>query len=178
VLAYLWKFLHLLFAFSFVGALTIAEWNGRAARSMTEWGRRAALWGVVRVTTQVLGIGALVLLGIFGNLLALSFGLPMGGLWMRVVNGVWLIGLLLYLLAAVPTANRLVTLCEAAARGGSGPAGEEPAGSPPAPHQAPGKNPEGDAYAATLGRWRMANVLLSIFFVLMLVLMVLRSLMQ
>ena len=143
--------MHLLFAFSFVGALTIAEWNGRAARATGDWGRRAALWGVVRGTMQMLGLGALVLLGILGNLLAATLGLPMGGLWMRVANGLWLIGILIHLLVALPATGRLVAACEAAAGG-----------------------KPGEGYAAALTRWRFANVFLSIFYVLMLALMVLR----
>lgn len=151
MLTYLWRFVHLLFAFSFVGALTIAEWNGRAARATGDWGRRVALWGVVRNTMQMLGLGALVLLGILGNLLAVALGLPMGGLWMRAANGLWLVGILIHLFVALPAAGRLVTACEAATQ-------EKP----------------GEAYATALGRWRVANVSLSIFYVLMLALMVLR----
>ena len=151
MLTYLWKFLHFLFAFSFVGALTLAEWNGRAARATQDWGRRAALWGVVGTTTQVLGLGALVLLGILGNLLAAALGMPMGGMWMRAANGLWLIGILIHLFLSLPAARRLVTLSEAAA--GGAPA---------------------DAYPGALARWRIANVLLSILYVFMLALMVLR----
>lgn len=153
MLAYLWRFLHLVFAFSFVGALTVAEWNGRAARATGDWSRRAALWGVVRTTTQVLGLGSLVLLGLLGNLLAVGLGLPMGGIWMGIVNGLWVVGLLLHLLVALPASGRLVSTCATAA-----------SGSPPAP------------YAAALARWRAANVLLSVFYVAMLALMVLRPL--
>ena len=153
MLTYLWRFVHLLFAFSFVGALTIAEWNGRAARATGDWGRRAALWGVVRSTLQMLGLGALVLLGILGNLLAVAMGLPMGGLWMRVVNGFWMIGILIHLFVALPAAGRLVAAC-----------GTATGGTP------------GQGYAAALTRWRVANVLLSLFYVLMLALMVLRPL--
>jgi uncharacterized membrane protein len=169
LVVYLWRFLHLLFAFSFVGALTIAEWNARAARATADWNRRAALWGVVRVTTQVLGLGALLLLGIFGNLLAVSRGLPMGGHWMLAANGLWLVGLLLYLLVALPTARRLVSACEGTARAQA----ESPAHEPAAGAPGPGRE-SGPGYAATLARWRIANLLLSIFFGLMLVLMVLR----
>ena len=165
LLVYLWRFLHLLFAFSFVGALIIAEWNGRAARATEDWSRRAALWGVVRLTTQVLGLGALLLAGILGNLLAVSIGLPMGNPWMSAVNALWLVGILLYLLVALPNSRRLVSACEAAAH--------DRAGDAPAPH--PESHPGSTAeYAATLARWRIANLLLSVFFVLMLVLMVLR----
>ena len=37
VLVGLWKLLHLFFAFSFVGSLVVAEWNGRAARATHDW---------------------------------------------------------------------------------------------------------------------------------------------
>jgi hypothetical protein len=168
LLAILWRFLHLLFGFSFVGAITLAEWNGRAARATPDWGRRAALWGVVRSTTQVLGLGALLLLGIFGNLLAVSLGLPFAGSWMRMVNGLWLVGILLDLLVALPVSRTLVSICESAARESSEAAGAVGAG-PDA--RAGGAAAE---YAGALVRWRMANALLSIFFVLMLLLMVLR----
>ena len=150
MLTYLWKFVHLLFAFSFVGALTLAEWNGRAARATRDWNRRAALWSVVLGTMQVLGLGALVLLGILGNLLAVALGLPMGGLWMRAVNGLWLVGILIHLFGALPAARRLVTACQGAV-GGTPDAG----------------------YDAALTKWRIANVFLGIFYVLMLALMVL-----
>ncbi len=155
-LAYLWRFLHLLFAFSFVGAVTIAEWNGRQARATPDWGRRAALWGVVRHTTLVLGLGGLVLLGLVGNLLAVAMGLSMGGRWMGIVNGLWLVGVALYLFVALPTIRTLAALADKAAAG-----------------SAEGV-PEG--YAATLVRWRLAYVLLGIFYVAMLALMVLRPL--
>ncbi len=156
MLAYLWRFLHLVFAFSFVGAITIAEWNGRQARVTSDWSRRAALWGVVRQTTRVLGLGALVLLGLLGNLLGVAMGLPMGGRWMALVNGLWLVGIALYLFVALPTVGRLVTLSDKAL---AAPADGTPAG-----------------YDATLARWRLAYVLLGILYVAMLVLMVLRPL--
>jgi len=158
MLTYLWRFLHLLFAFSFVGAITLAEWNGRQARATADWGRRAALWGVVRLTTRVLGLGALVLLGLLGNLLAVGLELPVGGRWMMLVNGLWLVGLLLYLFVALPTVRHLVTLCEKAA------ASDPSAGGPP------------EGYDATLARWRLAYVVLGIFYVLMLALMVVHPL--
>ena len=157
MLVYLWRFLHLLFAFSFVGAVTLAEWNGRQARATSDWSRRAALWSVVRHTTRVLGLGGLVLLGLLGNLLAVALGLPMGGLWMGLVNGLWLIGVALYLFVALPTVGRLAALSDRAA---ADPVAGTPAG-----------------YDATLTRWRLAYVLLGIFYVAMLALMVLRPLM-
>ena len=165
MLSYLWRFLHLLFAFSFVGAVTLAEWNGRAARATGDWGRRAALWGVVRATTRVLGLGALVLLGILGNLLGAAMGLPMGGMWMGLANGLWLVGLLLYVFVALPTVGRLVSICEAVSAKPAGAAAEGGSGADPAA-----------GYEATLGRWRIGYVLVGVFYVLMLALMVLRPL--
>ncbi len=132
----LWRFLHLLFAFSFVGAITVAEWNGRAARGTPDWSRRAALWAVVGTTTRMLGLGSLVLLGIFGNMLAVSIGLSMGGAWMRTVNALFLAGILIYVLLALPAARRLVATCAAAA-----------------------DRTEADgAYAGALRRWRLASM--------------------
>jgi uncharacterized membrane protein len=153
LLTYLWRFLHLAFAFSFVGALTVAEWNGRAARVTGDWNRRAALWGVVRTTTAMLGLGSLVLTGILGNLLAATLGLPMGGTWMRAANGLWLAGVLIHLFVALPAARRLISACESASSG----------------------TPD-EGYAAALTRWRIAGALLGAFYVLVLALMVLRPL--
>lgn len=152
MIAYLWRFLHLLFAFSFVGAITIAEWNGRAARATTDWGRRAALWTVVRTTTQMLGLGSLVLLAVFGNLLAVTMGLPMGSRWMAIANLLWFAGILVYVLLALPAAKQLVASCEA---GISGPMAAE-------------------RYPAALRRWRTGLVLIGVFYLAMLALMVLR----
>jgi hypothetical protein len=160
MLANLWRFLHLFFAFGFVGALTVAEWNSRAARATNDWGRRAMLWSVVRVTTQTLGVGGLVVLGILGNLLAASLALPMGSAWIGAVNGLWLVALLLLLFLSRPAVARLVATCEAAAR----------TSTPDETAAAAGQ------YRATLARWRTANVLLSIFYMVMLALMVLRPL--
>lgn len=153
MLLYLWRFLHILFAFSFVGALTHAEWNGRAARATTDWGRRAALWGSVRQTSLVLGLGSLVLLGILGNVLAVARGLSMGGAWMGQVNGLWLVGVLLFILLGLPSVQRLAAVSEEAAKGG-----------------------DPKAYPATLNRYRLSYGLLGIFYMAMLALMVLRPL--
>ncbi len=152
MLGYLWRFLHLLFAFSFVGAITIAEWNGRAARATQDWSRRAALWAVVRSTTQMLGLGSLVVLGIFGNMLAVGMRLPMSGAWTRIANALWLAGILLYVLLALPAAKRLVAACEASVA----------------------TSEAGRMYDGALRRWRASGMMLGLFYLLMLALMVLR----
>jgi hypothetical protein len=74
-----WEFLHLFFfAFSFVGTLVVAEWNGRAARATTDWSQRAFLYRIVFLPTRTAGLGSLVLLGLLGRGLAVSRGWRMG----------------------------------------------------------------------------------------------------
>lgn len=45
----LWQLLHLLFAFSYVGSLTLAEWNSRSARRTQIWPERARLFEIQSV---------------------------------------------------------------------------------------------------------------------------------
>lgn len=148
---HLWTFVHLFFAFSFVGSLVVAEWNGRAARATDDWRQRAMLWGIVRLASRVAGVGALVLVGIFGNLLAPAAGYAMAGVWLRWVNIVWVAGVALMAFVALPAANRLAALSAAAAANGSS-----------------------EGYDRALRRWRIANLLLSLFYLAMLGLMVFR----
>src|SRR2546422_7458071 len=77
LLAQLWKLLHFFFAFSFVGSLVVAEWNGRAARVTQDWGQRALLFHIVHLSSRVAGLGSLVLAGVFGNLASLRLGYSM-----------------------------------------------------------------------------------------------------
>ncbi len=53
----LWRFLHLFFAFAFVGSLMVAEWCGRAARRSGDWKERALLFDIVRLASGVSGAG-------------------------------------------------------------------------------------------------------------------------
>lgn len=145
-----WQFLHLFFAFSFVGSLVVADWNGRAARASKDWNQRALLFQIVHLSGRVAGFGGLVLLGVFGNLLSVGKGYSMGAdVWMRWVNGIWLVMLVVMALLTLPNAARLASASRLAAGGG------EPGG-----------------YAQSLARWRIGNVLLSVLYVVMLALMV------
>jgi uncharacterized membrane protein len=146
----LWKLLHLFFAFSFVGTLTLAEWNLRAARRTGEWRERARLLSVVRDAYRIYGLLSLLLLGVFGNLAAPAAGYSMrSDGWMHTVNGLWIMAVVLYLILALPAANRAAGLAQAAA--GGGPA---------------------EGYEQALGRWRLANVLLTLLYIALLVVMV------
>jgi hypothetical protein len=146
-----WRLLHLFFAFSFVGTLVVAEWNGRAARATADWAQRALLFGIVHAASRIGGLGALLALGVFGNLMSVSLGYRMAhDVWLRAVNGVWLVTVLVMALAALPAAKGLARIARAAAGGGS---------------------PEG--YERELKRWRLSNVALSLLYLALLVLMVL-----
>jgi hypothetical protein len=147
----LWAFLHLFFAFSYVGSLVVAEWNGRVVRVSRDWGTRVALLEIMRLSSRVAGLGSLVLLGVFGNLLAVGLGGSMAtDLWLQAVNTLWLLGAAAMAFVSLPAVRRLAAL----ARDGGGAAGE---------------------WERALARWRVANVFQSLFYLTMLVLMVARG---
>jgi hypothetical protein len=151
-LALIWRFLHLFFSFAFVGTLVLAEWNGRAARVAHDWNLRAVLFYLVHRASGIAGLGALLALGVFGNLHATSLGIRMSSdPWLRWVNGVWLIAVLVQGGLVLPVSKRIAALAKSAADGGSG-----------------------EGWDALLGRWRMANALQSALYVALLALMVFR----
>lgn len=148
-----WEFLHLFFAFSFVGSLVVAEWNGRAARATTDWQQRSMLYQIIHLSTRVAGVGGLGFLGIFGNILAFRLGYSMAtDHWMWAVNGLWLVAFLLMMFVLMPQSGRLANLSRIAAGGGSP-----------------------DGFDSTLARWRGANVVQSVLYLALLALMVIRG---
>lgn len=149
------RFFHLFFAFTYVGALVVAEWNGRAARRSADWRERAALHRVTFMSLTVAGIGGLLLLGVIGNVLSTMLGYRMGAdTWMRWVNGLWVAAVLVMLLLSVPAAGALARLAKQAADSGTQ---DTPTG-----------------YAATLTRWRIAGLVQSALYLALLALMVFR----
>ena len=152
-MAYLFiRFLHFFFAFSFVGALVVGEWNARAARRTQSWEQRAMLWEIVRISSMVAGVVGLVLLAVFGNLLAMQLHLSMAGdPWLRLVNGLWLLALIVYLGLCIPASGRLARIARDAAAGGVA-----------------------DAYPRAVARWRVANLLVNLLYLALLALMVTR----
>jgi hypothetical protein len=151
-LALIWRFLHLFFAFAFVGTLVLAEWNSRSARLARDWNLRAVLFYIVHRACGIAGLGALLMLGAFGNLHATSLGYSMrADTWMRWVNALWLAAVLVQGFLVLPVSKRLAALAKSAADGGAG-----------------------DGWDALLGRWRLANMLQSALYVTLLALMVFR----
>ncbi len=146
----LWQLLHLLFAFSYVGSLTLAEWNSRAARRTQSWPERARLFEIIHVSSRVAGAGALFATGLLGHAAANAAGYRMGeDRWMMVVTGVWLLALAGMFLLNLPLSARLAAIAREAAGSGSS-----------------------DGWASALARWRFANVLQSLLYLVMLGLMV------
>jgi len=144
------RLLHLLFAFYFVGSLIVAEWNGRAARLTRDWGQRAALYNTIYVSTTIVGLGSLILLGVVGNVLAVMLGYRMGAdSWLQWVNGLWLVTLLVFGLVNLPGAARLARLAIQAAEGKSA-----------------------DGFDPLVARWRIGNMVVTGLFLALLVLMV------
>ena len=145
----LWLTLHLFFAFTFVGSLVLAEWVGGAARSATEWRDRALLYAIIARSTPWAGLLPLVLLGVFGNLVAVGSGLSMLDPWLQFINGGWLVMAALVFAISMPSSARLARLSRAAMEGGSS-----------------------QGFEAALGRWRLGNMILSVIYIVMLVMMV------
>ena len=145
----LWLVLHLFFGFTFVGSLILAEWAGGAARRATEWRDRALLYGILARAALWAGLIPLILLGIFGNLVASGTGLSMGSPWMRMVNVVWLFALIVMVAVSLPSIARLERVSRAAAGGGAA-----------------------EGYDGALRSWRLGNITQTILYVVALVLMV------
>jgi len=148
----LWLLLHLFFAFSYVGSLVVAEWNGRAARATEDWSQRALLFQVSYLSARVAGLGSLLLTGVIGHILSFGEGLRMASdPWMWWVTGLWAAAVLGMLFLTLPNAGRLASISRLAAGGGGS-----------------------EGYSSALARWRIGGVLQSALYLGLLVLMVYR----
>jgi len=148
----IWRFLHHFFSFAFVGTLVVAEWNGRAARATGDWGQRALLFQTIHRSTRVAGLGSLVLLGVFGHLLAVAMGYRMGtDPWLRWVTGLWMAAAAVMGFLVLPAAAKLAAITSTAVAGG------EPTG-----------------YDVVRSRWRLGNAVLTLLYLTLLALMVFR----
>jgi len=146
----LMEFLHLFFAFSYVGSMVVAEWNGRAARATDDWGQRAVLYENIWLSSRAIGFASLIMVGIFGNLGAHRLGYSMASdRWFQAVNGLWLLSVAGMLVLTLPHAGKLAKLSKLAAGGG-----------------------EATGFASASARWRFGNVVQSLLYLTMLVLMV------
>ena len=148
--AKLWTLLHLFTAFSFVGSLLVAEWVGRSARATQDWPQRALLFQMAVRAGRTAGFVPLVLTGVLGNAAAVTSGFRMGAdPWLGWANGLWLVAVLVMAFMNLPAAYKLAAMARSA-----------------------GGTADVVGYGPTLGRWRVSNVLLSVLYLALLVVMV------
>ena len=151
------RFLHLFFAFVYVGSLMVTEWNGREARRNNDWGVRAMLFRTLFVSSLVGGLGGLILSGVFGNMLAVFTGYDMATtVWLHVANGLWVLAGLILGLVTIPSAAKLARIAR---------------------EMAAAAEPRKDSllqYSSVLTRWRLGNVAQSVLYLILLLVMVFR----
>ncbi len=150
------RFLHVLLAFAWFAAVFAAHWNTLQARRAKDWATRATLFAVNRGLSGLVALPALLGVGIVGNLFAMQMGYKMKDTPLFIAaNGLWAVLVLVTLAMEMPATGALGALshaaADAAARGGQG----EPAG-----------------WARELGRWRLANLIQLLLFIVLLALMV------
>jgi hypothetical protein len=146
----LWKFLHVLFSVSFAASVIGAHWNALLIRRTADWNRRVALLEANHRTTLLFGLSSLLILGVLGNVTAIGLGYHMGtDRWLRWVNGLWVLTVLLLIAVEIPTTARVLAEARRGAESGAAP-----------------------AYAGALARWRMSNAVLLLLTVGLLALMV------
>ena len=152
MLAGVWKFLHLLLSVTFAASVIGAHWNGILIRRSTDWNRRVALLESNHRSVLLLGLSSLLLLGVIGNLSAMSIGYRMAtDTWMRWANGLWLITVAMLVAVEIPAAARALAEARRGAEAGAAP-----------------------AYDRALARWRMSNGVMLLLTVAFLALMVFR----
>jgi hypothetical protein len=149
-------YLHVLFAFVWFAAAFSAHWNMRQARRAQEWSVRETLFAVNRGLSTLVGLPALVGVGLVGNWFAVQIGYRMKDTPLMVVaNSLWLALVVVTLAWEMPVTGALGALAhasaDAAARGGRG----EPAG-----------------WSRELSRWRMANAVQLMLFGVLLAIMI------
>jgi hypothetical protein len=150
------RYLHLLFAFAWFAAVFAAHWNTLQARRAKEWSARATLFDINRGLSAMVALPSLVGVGILGNMLAMQIGYHMKDTPLLIVaDTLWLALVVVTLAMEMPAAGALGALAHASAgaeaRGGQG----EPAG-----------------WSRELGRWRMANAVQLLLYIVLLALMV------
>jgi uncharacterized membrane protein len=150
------RYLHVIFAFVWFAAVFAAHWNTLQARRTSDWAKRATFFDVNRGLSAMVALPALLGLGLVGNFFAMQMGYRMGTtpLFM-VANALWVALLVVTLAMELPAAGALGALshaaADAAARGGHG----EPAG-----------------WSRELSRWRVANLVQLLLYMVLLALMV------
>jgi len=148
------RYFHLIMAFTFVASLLATQWNVLAARRSPEWPVRAALFELVLRISRLFGLPALIALGVIGNVLGMQLGYRMADTpTFRIVNGLWVLQVLLYLVVDLSAAGRLAALSRAAANGAS---------------RSEGNGGDPVDWKTQLGRWRAGNAVQSVLFFVLL----------
>jgi len=149
-------YLHVLLAFSWFGAVFAEHWNTIQARRSNDWGVRATLFALNRGLSTIVALPALIGVGLVGNFFAMQIGYRMTKTpLLMAVNTLWVLLLVVTLAFEMPAAGALGALShaahDAASRGGQG----EPAG-----------------WGKELTRWRMANGVQLLLYIVLLALMI------
>ena len=148
------RYLHLLTAFVFVSAVFASHWNVLAARRATEWHSRAALFELNVRIGRLFGLGALILLGIMGNMLAMQLGYRMADTpSFRSANSLWLLQLAIFVAIELSAASKLAALSRSAAN---------------AAGRGDGNGADPVEWRPLLGRWRIGNSTQLVLFVVQL----------
>jgi uncharacterized membrane protein len=102
------RFLHLLSVLGFVSGQVLGDFVSRGLRHAGDGKARAALLELMSRAAWSLGLGCLVLLGVFGNLLAVQRGYRMAeSHWLQTVNGLFLLMLIAWLVGVLPALRKL-----------------------------------------------------------------------
>ena len=150
------RYLHILLAFTWFAAVFAAHWNTLQARRNKDWSARATLFAVNRGLSTMIALPSLIGVGLVGNFLGMQLGYTMKGTPMfMAANALWVVLVLVTLAMEMPATGALGALAhaasDAASRGGQG----EPAG-----------------WQKELARWRMANGIQLLLYIVLLALMV------
>ncbi|HEX5632179.1 MAG TPA: hypothetical protein VFX50_03090, partial [Gemmatimonadales bacterium] len=102
------RYLHVLFAFTWFAAVFAAHWNTLQARRSKDWAQRATLFAVNRGLSTMIALPSLLGVGIVGNLLGVQLGYRMkdNPLFMAA-NGLWLVLVLVTLALEMPATGAL-----------------------------------------------------------------------
>src|SRR5262245_21889374 len=134
-------YLHVLFSFAWFAAVFAAHWNTLQARRAKDWATRKTLFDVNRGLSTMVSVPARLAVGLAGKMCAVQVGYKMATTpLLMVVDGLWVVLVVVALAMEMPATGALGALAhaaaDAAARGGQG----EPAG-----------------WGHELARWRTAN---------------------
>ncbi len=151
------RYVHLLSAFVFVSAIFATHWNVLAARRTADWRARGPLFELNLRLTRLFALPSLLVIGLVGNVLAMQLGYRMADTpTFRIVNGLWLLQLVLLVVVEMAAADKLAALSRAAANAAT---------------RGDGNGADPVEWRPLLGRWRFGNAMQLLLFLVLLYLM-------